>query len=95
MKIAISSRAAINNYSETHDVLESSAREEALDTVTHLLTVLGLEAELEKNIGDKSAAISSLMDLIVDLRRKMRKRKDWEMSELASSGREETAEGTR
>jgi len=93
---------AMNNYSATHDGIESSAREEVLETLTRLLTVLGLEAEPEKSVEDQSAAVKSLMNLILDLRRKMRERKDWETADelrgrLEGLGfnLEDTPEGTK
>jgi len=93
---------SLNNYTENNNEIEASARDEAEKTLKQLLNVLGITIEAPKRIFDQTSLVKDLMDLIIDLRQKMRERRDWETADeirerLRELGFEveDTSEGTR
>ena len=92
----------INGYLERNSQIESSAKKEVMETLRRFLDVLGIWVEPEKRWVDQTDLVRSLMDLIVDLRQNMRKRKDWKSADemrrrLNELGFEieDSSEGTR
>jgi len=68
---------AINSYLERSVNIENTAKKEVTETLRRLLDVLGIRVEVEKRWLDQTGLVKGLMDLIVDLRQEIRKKKDW------------------
>jgi len=72
---------AMNSYAENSKETATSAKEEVSGILRRLLDVLGVEIRTEERGVDETGKVKELMDLIIDLRREMRKRKDWKATD--------------
>ncbi|MCD6470621.1 cysteine--tRNA ligase [Candidatus Bathyarchaeota archaeon] len=74
---------AINTYVAKNIEIEKSVKREVYETVKSLLNVLGIEIKIEKEKREKDqmALINSLMELILEIRQEMRRRKEWKIAD--------------
>jgi len=74
---------AINTYVAKNIEIEKSVKREVYETVKSLLDVLGIEIKIEKEKREKDqmALINSLMELILEIRQEMRRRKEWKIAD--------------
>jgi cysteinyl-tRNA synthetase len=72
---------SVNSYAEKKTEIESSVKDEVLQTLRYLLGVLGITIEAPKLSVDRTNLVKSLLDLIVDLRQEFRKIKKWKISD--------------
>ncbi len=99
----LSSTKKINKYVESHSDIESKIKERIIEIFKELVqNVLGINIKLHEPKPEHSKLEKNLMDLILELRKKLRERKDWETSDeirrkLQNIGLiiEDTPEGTR
>jgi len=92
---------AINVYVETHGTIEAKVKEEILGILKGLVeNVLGIKLEREKP--ERKELTENLLNLILDLRERMREKRDWKTadeirSRLQTLGFviEDTPEGTK
>jgi len=81
ISILFSIAGAVNSYAESNAEIETSAKKEILGIFRGLLNVLGMEFAVEGRGIDQASSVKGLMDLVVDLRREVRHRKDWETAD--------------
>jgi len=72
---------AVNSYAENKREIAVSTKKEVSGTLRRLLDVLGVEIRTEELGVDEIGQEKELMDLIIDLRREMRERKDWKATD--------------
>ncbi|MCW4020433.1 MAG: cysteine--tRNA ligase [Candidatus Bathyarchaeota archaeon] len=72
---------AVNVYMEKNAEIEASAKKKVSETLRRLLDVLGIETGSEEARLTRTSLMKGLLDLILDLRQKMRERKDWETAD--------------
>jgi cysteinyl-tRNA synthetase len=74
---------AINSYADKNAEIEASAKKEVYETIKDLMGILGINVEIKKeNYADEKATIiNELINLIIDVRQEMRKRKEWQISD--------------
>jgi cysteinyl-tRNA synthetase len=72
---------SVNSYAGSNVEIESSAKEKVSKTLRRLLNVLGITIDAPKRGVDQTGLVQGLLDLIVDLRQEMRKRKDWKSAD--------------
>ena len=73
----------INAYTDENTEIESSVKKETYETLRSLLDVLGIKIEVKKKkyAEDQMALIRDLVELILEIRQKMRRRKEWEIAD--------------
>jgi len=71
---------AINVYAETHGTIEEKVKEEILEILRGLVeNVLGIKLEREKP--EREELTENLLNLILDLRERMREKRDWKTAD--------------
>ena len=95
---------AINSYANANREIETSTQKEVYETLRSLMNVLGIDIEVERKEpkGEEIRIINELMNLIINVRDEMRKRREWKIAdEIRESLKkigfviEDTPEGTR
>ncbi len=95
---------AINSYANANREIETSTKKEVYETLRSLMNVLGINIEVERKEprGEEIRIINELMNLIINVRDEMRKRREWKIADeirenLKKMGFviEDTPEGTR
>lgn len=73
---------AINVYVNKNESIEAAAKKEVYETLRVLLEdVLGIKVEVKRAEAPRSDLINSLMELILEIRQDMRRRKEWKISD--------------
>jgi len=95
---------AINSYANANREIEASTKKEVYETLRSLMNVLGIDIEVERKEPreEEIRIINELMNLIINVRDEMRKRREWKIADeirenLKKMGFviEDTPEGTR
>jgi cysteinyl-tRNA synthetase len=74
---------AINSYADKNAEIEASAKKEVYETIKDLMNILGINIEIKKEgyATEKTNIINELINLIIDVRQEMRRRKEWRISD--------------
>ncbi|MBS7640936.1 MAG: cysteine--tRNA ligase [Candidatus Bathyarchaeia archaeon] len=73
---------AVNTYVNRNGEIEAATKSEVYETIRVLLEdVLGIKIEVGKREKTRSDIINSLVELILEVRQEMRRRKEWEISD--------------
>jgi len=93
---------SLYGYIEANGEVEAEAKKEVSGTLRKLLSVLGVEPSLGEPEPEQTGLVEDLVQLVVDLRNRLKDRKEWDVadrirSELGDIGivLEDTSEGTR
>ncbi len=93
---------SLYGYIEGNSEIEAEAKEKVSDTFRQLLGVLGIEASLAELETDQAKLVDDLVQLVVDLRKELKDRKEWDVADKIRFGLQEvgieledTPEGTR
>ncbi|MEM2320595.1 MAG: cysteine--tRNA ligase [Candidatus Bathyarchaeia archaeon] len=73
---------AINTYANKNESIEAATKREVYETTKVLLEdVLGIKIEVKKGAEYRSDLTNSLMEIILEVRQEMRRRKEWRISD--------------
>ncbi|MBS7635222.1 cysteine--tRNA ligase [Candidatus Bathyarchaeota archaeon] len=74
---------AINSYADKNAEIEALTKREVYETVKDLMGILGINIETrrEEYAEEKTTIINELINLIIDVRQEMRRRKEWKISD--------------
>ncbi|MEM1515872.1 MAG: cysteine--tRNA ligase [Thermoproteota archaeon] len=73
---------SINNYANKNSSIEETAKREVYETIRILMEeILGIKIEVKDREKFGSDLISSLVEIILEVREEMRKRKEWKISD--------------
>lgn len=74
---------AINSYADKNAEIEVLTKREAYVTVKGLMCILGINIDTKKEeyADEKTAIINELINLLIDVRQGMRRRKEWQISD--------------
>ena len=81
ISVLFSIAGAVNSYAESNVEIETLTKNEVSGMFRGLLDVLGMEFAAEGREVEQASRVKGLMDLVVDLRREVRLRKDWETAD--------------
>mgnify|MGYP000191499590 CR=1 FL=1 len=69
----------LNTYMEAEEEVDASTKEEVIGALSRVLDVLGIRVEIRR--AERPELVDDLISLIVDVRQKLRERKDWEVAD--------------
>ncbi|MBS7606452.1 cysteine--tRNA ligase [Candidatus Bathyarchaeota archaeon] len=73
---------AINTYADRNSEIESSVKNEVYEIMKTLMEgILGIRVEVERKDAGQALLVNSLVELILEIRHEMRRRKDWKMAD--------------
>lgn len=73
---------AINTYADRNSEIESSVKKEIYEIMKILMEgILGIKVEVERKDAGQALLVNSLVELILEIRHEMRRRKDWKMAD--------------
>ncbi|MEM3715583.1 MAG: cysteine--tRNA ligase [Candidatus Bathyarchaeia archaeon] len=75
---------AVNSYADRNSEIEAAAKKEVYEIFKTLVEdVLGIKIEIkrEQDVGRHETVLKSLMEIILEVRQEMRRRKEWKISD--------------